>query len=177
MGTPRIHLNERDFAADVALGEMTRKDIAAKHGMSPSYVGDISRGRRRPHVRPLIEQLQSDLDLKCKRDARHRLVQLVEPAVSVFHNAMEGDVSTTSLSAAKELLHRILGSDWSPDDVAAGPVEPELDLAELSPETKLQVLKELGGPLEEGPYSPPRIGSGRATDEGVPGAPFEGARP
>ena len=105
-------------------------------------------------------------------------MRLVKPAVDTFADAMEGNASGTALAAAKELLHRVLGDDWSPNDATVQPPRPAPSLMDLSPETKLQVLKELGGPLEERPdYPGLPAGGDLISADGARVGPFDGGEP
>ena len=146
----RDDFDERAFAADAAAGAFTQAELAARHGISPSHVGKIMCGTRRPHVREMVAQAR---EAHLGR-ARRRLAGLVGEAVGALEAAMGGGSGAAAVAAAREVLRRTLGevppAARQPQESREDMSSPGLEraLRDLSPETKRLVLHELGGPTE-----------------------------
>ncbi|MGB2820235.1 MAG: hypothetical protein WBF17_04590 [Phycisphaerae bacterium] len=153
MPRKRKSLNEDVFVEDCASGMYTHQQLADKHGISLSLAKQIASGQRRPELQ---ERIAAARKAACRR-TEDRLIGLLGSAVEVLVRAMEGPTGAPALSAARAVFDRVLGR-CKPQGAAQleGDCEPLEDvwrmptdemLYRLSPETKLQMLKELGGPL------------------------------
>ena len=170
MAGRRLELNEWLFAVDAARG-LPQCELAKRHDISRPTAGRILRGDSRPHVARLVAELRRQPDAH----TRLRLAALQGKAMKVLESALDGpqenpnpgggtgeqdgeaeapkesrEVSALSLSAAKEVLSRTLGKDWSPamPEASAAPELPGRDILDLSPETQRRIREELGGPLD-----------------------------
>lgn len=111
MGNRQTNLDEYTFAVDVASGELTQKQIAKKHNISEVHVGEIVRGKSRPHVAEIITELAES----SKEHAKARLSLLQDKAVGTVAEAMDGRKPPVALAAAKEVLNRTLGDPSKPE--------------------------------------------------------------
>ena len=62
--------NDFELCKDVALAELTRAQIAAKHGLSESMVNQVARGDSRPELKPIIDEI-----IEAERSAAIRLAR------------------------------------------------------------------------------------------------------
>jgi len=153
MGCKRISMNEDLFVRDCAIGSLTYTQLASKYGISRESVGRIVRGERRRELAGRIAKVKS----QAARYADRELTCLALEAVDVVRSAMAGSGEALALRAARDVLDRVLGRAGSSAQAARQAAWAENDkyhfrspLEDLSPETKLRVLEELGGPTSEG---------------------------
>jgi len=148
----KICFDEEAFVADHVSGGLTIRQLAERYGLSYSLVEKILRGQRRPAIARRIDEA---FDRSTGRLAR-QLTHLGGDALGALDRAMKGKAMGAAVLAAREVLSRVLGDKPGAEPLPRRhPVRLESEmwkrtLADLSPSTKLLVLEELGGPLEEG---------------------------
>ena len=148
MGTQRAQYDEDVLVADLAYGEMTQKAIAEKHGLSEIFVGQLSRGERRPELQAKIEAMTEGMLEQTRRLGK----RLAATAMARLGNLVAKDskaLDETKRKASMDILAHALGDPSKPEqnlnvNQSAGP-----DLTGLSAETKAAVARELGGPADD----------------------------
>lgn len=100
----RRRLNQEKLVRDYLSGMFSYQELAKRHGVSPGQVGRLIRGERRPRIAEMIEQAVDSQ----RWQARRRIARLVEQAIEALAKALAGDAKPTTLSAAREVLNRVL---------------------------------------------------------------------
>jgi transcriptional regulator with XRE-family HTH domain len=139
MPTKLAEIDSYAFANDVVSGRYTRRQIAERHGISPSLVAKIVHGKRRPDVTEAIGELLDATD----EEIRHKWLRLRGDAVDTLAKAMRGEATGPAVTAAKEVLNRT-DSESAPDADLSAHIEQTL--MDLSEKTKRLVIEELDGP-------------------------------
>ena len=143
MGQPGAHYDEDELVMDLAEGQLSYREIAAKHGISVRYVGYLIEGKRRPELQGRIEASA----MAIRRQARRlggRLTRTAWARLGTLAAAEKGVADETQRKAAVDIL-KIAQADGQ-DDPRKHTSGPGADLTDLSDETKAKVLAELGGP-------------------------------
>ena len=148
MGTQRSQYDEDVLVADLAYGEMTQKAIAEKHGLSEIFVGQLSRGERRPELQARIEAVNEGM-LEQTRRLGKRLAATAMARLGSLVAASSKAPEEVQRKASMDILAHALGDPSKPDQSVNVHQSNGPDLAGLTDDTKAAVLKELGGPADD----------------------------
>lgn len=66
-GKKQAQYDDDEIVMDIARGELTWGQIAAKHGLSEPYVGQIARGEKRPELQARIDSYVEGLANQARR--------------------------------------------------------------------------------------------------------------
>lgn len=61
MGTAHNDYDEDGLAMDIAQGQLTYEELAAKYELSVVYVGQISRGEKRPEIKAKVKAIRDGM--------------------------------------------------------------------------------------------------------------------
>lgn len=143
MGQVCSNYDEDELVMDLAEGQLSYREIAAKHGISVRYVGYLIEGKRRPELQARIDAAA----MVIRRQARRlggRLTRTAWARLGQLAGAKEGVADETQRKAAVDIL-KIAQADGQ-DDPPKAASSSGADLTALSEDTKTKVLAELGGP-------------------------------
>jgi predicted DNA-binding protein (UPF0251 family) len=138
----------------IAGGEVSQTEIAERVGVSRRTVWRIANGHSRPDLRQKIADTVEGYRQAAIRLAAKFMKPLLKKQIEV---ALEGDgeisrrcreflLKTFMITLPEQTAkHKPRRAGDKPRD----PIAPGMDLMELSPDLKDQVVKELGGPEEE----------------------------
>ncbi len=136
---------KQDWAIVDALvaGNRTHQDIAIANGVSRNLISRIVNGKARTYLQPVIRMRQKERKMAAANLATRWLG-------GVMGKHIREGVTGTGETARKCREYVMKNALFDADDVDLPKPEPKpaAAMAELSPELKRRVLKELGGPGE-----------------------------
>jgi hypothetical protein len=133
---------------DIAHGVKTLRQIAGELGLTYNYVYCIARGLSRPDLQERIQATRRDYLSQARRLGRIHVAKLLQAHIDA---GLDKDTETAR-KCREYLLDRFLTQRL--DDDPGPPEGIQINLLDLSPETKSRVVRELGGPADD---EPPRL--------------------
>ena len=115
MGKPKSKSTYNDDALceDIARGELTNAQIAAKHGLSEVMVGQVGRGERRPELQETINAIEEGMLAQARRlGSRLAGVAMGRLGQLVAQNSDAGD--ETKRKAAVDIIKFACGDPSAP---------------------------------------------------------------
>ncbi len=135
---------DRHLAVElIAAGQFTLSQIADRLGIHKTAAWRIATGRSHPELQPLIREAQQHYRDRARRIGTKWAAQIVTKQIKV---GLEDD-GWVGLRARQDLLDRFL----SPEDDSASQPDPadRPGLADLPEPLKTEVIRALGGPVDE----------------------------
>ena len=149
MGTgKRINYDDTELCLDIARGEMTYAEMAAKHGISEALAGAIARGEKRPALQEKIALISEGLATQARRLGRRLAIVAMGRLGSLAAKDSEAPPDVQRKAAVDILAHAI-GDPGKAEVKVTQNQTVRPGLANLPPALKREVLTALDGPQVE----------------------------